>query len=35
MPLDGTQETIGLFFTSTVLITALLGFMNLSGFKPK
>ncbi len=34
-PLDGTQETIGLFFISTVLITALLGFMNLSGFKPK
>ena len=34
-PLDGTAETIGLFFISTVLIAGLFGFMTLSGFKPK
>ena len=34
-PLDGIDETIGLFLISTLLATALLGFMNLSGFKPK
>lgn len=34
-PLDGSNETITLFFVSTVLITVVLGCIGLSGFKPK
>ena len=34
-PLEGSSETIGLFLISIVVITAVLGLMNLSGFKAR
>jgi len=33
--LDAVQEPIAMFFGSTIIATAMLVFMNLSGFKPK